>query len=115
MTANCQICGAKYKFCPECNRIDAYKKVVDAPDCYKVYLIIYEYRTHVIDKDKAKAEFTSVGITNNTLHKFNFLDSIRNYIADIIKEDVEIDNVALDDIEVEEEENKAYRKSKKNK
>lgn len=114
MTANCQICGASYKYCPECGRIDSYKKVVDNSDCYKIYMVIYELRTNVIDKDKAKEEFATIGITETTLPNFKLIDSVRNHIADIIKEEVEMADVVADIVE-EEEEIKAFRKSKKNK
>lgn len=116
MTSNCQICGASYKYCPNCDRIDSYKKVVDEADCYKVYVVIYEYRTHVIDKDKAKEEFATIGITSKTLPNFRLIDSVRNYIADIVKED-EVTEIVEKTIEQEEksDEEMTFKKSKKNK
>lgn len=114
MTANCQICGGAYKYCPDCDKIDSYKKVADAPDCYKIYLIIYEYRTHVIDKDKAKEEFARIGVTEKTLLKFKLTDSVRNYIADIVKDEIVEQAIESDNVELEEEIS-TYKKSKKNK
>lgn len=98
MTTKCQICGTEYKYCPECNKIDSYKKVADRPDCYKIYLIIYEYRTNVIDKSKAKEEFKTIGITEKTLSNFGMVDSVHDYVLEIIKEEKVSDNA----IDVEE-------------
>lgn len=111
MTKKCQICGKDYKFCPECDRVDSYKKVVDDPVCYKIYMVIYQYRTNIIDIDKAKEEFSTIGVTAKTLSDFKLIDSVRNYVAEIVKE-AEIET-ETEDVEVMEEEPKAYRKSKK--
>lgn len=118
MTVNCQICGASYKYCPECEKAHSYKRVVDEPTCYKIYMVIYEYRTNVIDKDKAKEEFATIGITNKTLPNFKMIDSVRNYVAEIIKEDevdIEITEESTEEETVSWEEPKTYKKSKKNK
>lgn len=90
MTFNCQICGNDYKHCPECERGHSYKNVVDNPTCYKIYLVLYELRESIIDKDKAKQELATIGVTQKTLSNFKLIDAVRNKIADIVKEEVMI-------------------------
>lgn len=105
MTVKCQICNSEYKFCPDCDKINSYKKVVDNPTCYKIYMILYEFRENIIDKDKAKTEFATIRVTEKTLRNFKLIDAVHNRIAEIIREDI---------IESEEIENsKAFKKSAK--
>lgn len=116
MTKKCQICDTSYKYCPDCERIDAYRKVVDTSDCYKIYLIIYEYRTNIIDKAKAKSEFESMGLNSSSIDKFNMIDDVRNYVADIVKEDeIEVSETFDTESEFSTEEYKSNKKTKKNK
>lgn len=116
MTKKCQICDASYKYCPDCEKIDAYRKVVDKPDCYKIYLIIYEYRTNIIDKSKAKSEFESMGLTSSTIDKFDMIPDVRNYVAEIVKEDeIEVSETFDTESELSTGEYKSNKKTKKNK
>lgn len=88
MTAKCQICNAEYKHCPNCDKANSYKSVADTPVCYKIYLVLYELRENIIDKDKAKQELATIGVTEKTLRNFKLIDAVRNRIADIVKEEI---------------------------
>jgi len=83
MEKNCMICGKTYKYCPDCERTESYKDVVDTPICYSVYLTVIEHRDKVIDSDKAIEKLTSVGMTKDKLNKFELRDVIKNMILDI--------------------------------
>lgn len=112
MTVKCQICDTEYKHCPECDKTHSYKTVADNPTCYKIYIVLYELRTGIINQAKAKDEFAAIGITEKTLMNFKLIDAVRNRIAEIVKEDM-IEEV-IDSEEVKEIE-MTYKKSKKNK
>lgn len=107
MTVKCQICNTEYKHCPECDKANSYRKVADTPVCYKIYMVLYELRTGIIDNVKAKEEFAAIGVTEKTLRNFKLIEAVHNRIAEIVKEEPVI--IAVET----EEEIKTFRKSKK--
>lgn len=110
MTVKCQICNTEYKHCPECDKANSYRKVADTPVCYKIYMVLYELRTGIIDDAKAKEELATIGVTEKTLNNFKLIEAIRNRIAEIVKEEPVVITVESEEVE---EEIKAFRKSKK--
>ena len=80
MTKNCKVCGKPYKFCPDCERVESYKEIVDTPICYAAWLTVIEYRDKVIDAKKAVSKFKEYGITKDKAK--DFLDGIKGLILD---------------------------------
>ena len=111
MTIRCQICDTEYKHCPHCEKANSYKNVADTPVCYKIYLVLYELRENVIDKDKAKQELAMVGVTEKTLSNFKLISAVRNKIADIVKDEA-VEIVAESEKEVVVTKNKNKFKHK---
>ena len=55
--ATCAICGTKYDMCNTCRSTKTYfpwRTVADSIECYKIYMIIYDYNYKKISKEKAK-------------------------------------------------------------
>ena len=57
LNATCAICGKKYHACATCKSTITYKPwrtITDTIDCYKIYMIVYDYEKKIITNDKAK-------------------------------------------------------------
>lgn len=83
MEKNCMICGKAYKYCPDCERTELYKDVVDTPICYSVYLTVIEHRDKVIDSNKAIEKLKTVNMTKDNYNKFELRDVIKTMIKGI--------------------------------
>ena len=80
MTKNCKVCGKPYKFCPDCERVETYKDIVDTPICYAAWLTVVEYRDKVIDAKKAVSKFKEYGITKEKAK--DYLNDVKSLILD---------------------------------
>lgn len=112
MTVKCQICNTEYKHCPECDKAHSYKSVADNPTCYKIYIVLYELRTGIIDETKAKEELANIGVTKKTINNFKLIDAVRNRIETIVKEDVVEETIDSEEVE---DTARIFKKIKKNK
>ena len=60
----CIICGNGYYACNKCDKINSWRRYVDTPSCYQLYLIIEEYMHEVISKVEARKLLANIGITS---------------------------------------------------
>lgn len=88
MEKNCMICSKAYKYCPDCERTESYKDVVDTPSCYAVYLTVIEHRDNVIDSNKAIEKLKTVNMTKDNYDKFELRDVIKKMIQNIFDSEV---------------------------
>ena len=79
----CIICGNGYYACNKCDKINSWRRYVDTPSCYQLYLIIEEYMHEVISKVEARKLLANIGITSETLKKKDYKESVYNVLADI--------------------------------
>lgn len=79
----CVICGNGYYACNKCDKINSWRKYVDTPSCYQLFLIIEEYMHEVISKAEARKLLANIGITFKTLKKEDYKESVYNVLADI--------------------------------
>lgn len=79
----CVICGNGYYACNKCDKINSWRRYVDTPSCYQLYLIIEEYMHEVISKVEARKLLANIGITFKTLKKEGYKESVYNVLADI--------------------------------
>lgn len=106
MEKNCMICGKTYKYCPDCERTESYKDVVDTPSCYSVYLTVIEHRDKVIDSNKAIEKLKTVNMTKSNLDKFELRDVIKTMILNIFEDEVSDNSIS------DESDSKITRKKK---
>lgn len=99
MEKNCMICGKTYKYCPDCERTESYKDVVDTPICYSIYLTVIEHRDKVIDSNKAIEKLKTVNMTKDNYDKFELRDVIKNMILNIYNSEV-IEETTSEEIEI---------------
>lgn len=79
----CVICGNEYYACNKCDKINSWRRYVDTPSCYQLFLIIEEYMHEVISKAEARKLLANIGITFKTLKKEDYKESVYNVLADI--------------------------------
>jgi hypothetical protein len=79
----CVICGNGYYACNKCDKINSWRRYVDTPSCYQLFLIIEEYMHEVISKAEARKLLANIGITFKTLKKEDYKESVYNVLADI--------------------------------
>lgn len=63
----CIICGTKYHACDTCatiSRITPWKRIVDTPNHYKIYLILNDYNYGIIKKQEAKRQLAQCDLIN---------------------------------------------------
>lgn len=113
MTVKCQICNTEYKHCPECDKANSYRKVADNPTCYKIYMVLYELRTGIIDNARAKEELATIGVTTKTLRNFKLIDAVYDRIAEIVKEETVEVTVKSEEAEDEVKTFKKFKKENK--
>lgn len=99
MEKNCMICGKTYKYCPDCEKVESYKDVVDSPVCYSIYLTVIEHRDKVIDSNKAVDKLKDVKMTKDNLNKFELRDVIKNMILDIYNNATQEESIDVTDSE----------------
>ena len=87
----CIICGNGYYACNKCDKINSWRRYVDTPSCYQLYLILkyifpeaeaYYNCDHVITKIK-NVYYDINGIVDNIS---NYLPIDEIYVKDIRKE-----------------------------
>lgn len=57
LNAVCGICGSKYHVCMTCKStktLKPWRTITDTIDCYKIYIIIHDYKNGVITKENAR-------------------------------------------------------------
>lgn len=57
LNAICSICGEKYYVCNTCKSVKTLKPwrtITDTIDCYKIYMIIHDYKNSIITKENAR-------------------------------------------------------------
>jgi hypothetical protein len=79
----CVICGNGYYACNKCDKTNSWRRYVDTPSCYQLFLIIEEYMHEVISKAEARKLLANIGITFKTLKKEDYKESVYNVLADI--------------------------------
>lgn len=79
----CVICGNGYYACNKCDKINSWRRYVDTPSCYQLFLIIEEYMHEVISKAEARKLLANIGITFKTSKKEDYKESVYNVLADI--------------------------------
>lgn len=79
----CVICGNGYYACNKCDKINSWRRYVDTPSCYQLFLIIEEYMHEVISKAEARKLLANIGITFKTLKKEDYKELVYNVLADI--------------------------------
>lgn len=89
LNATCAICGKPYHMCNTCRHTISYmpwRTIADTSDCYKIYMIIYQYNYKVIDKEKAK----------EMLEKCKLPETFQPHIKKVIDEIMGISEVKED-------------------
>ena len=98
--ATCAICGNGYHKCLSCKdmmSLNPWRLHTDTSEHYKVFQILRGYSTGVYDKDEAKSKLKMVDLSDFN----NLRDNVKNIINEIIKENKEIEEEPI--IEVESE------------
>ena len=79
LNATCAICGKKYHVCNTCREtktIKPWRSITDTIDCYKIYMIIYQYDRKEIGKEEAMEMLNSLTIP----------DTLQDHIKKVIEE-----------------------------
>lgn len=84
LNASCAICKKKYHVCNSCKstkKIKPWRTITDTIDCYKIYMIIYNYKNKSISKDDAKKQLEECTMPDT------FQDHIKKVIDEIMGTD----------------------------
>jgi hypothetical protein len=57
LNATCSICGERYHVCNTCKSVKTLKPwrtITDTVDCYKIYMIIHDYKNNILTKENAR-------------------------------------------------------------
>lgn len=90
LNATCAICGTKYHMCGTCRDTISYmpwRTITDTTNCYKIYMIIYEYNHQIITKKQAKEMLENVTMPSQ------FQPHIEKAINKIMAEDPKTEKV----------------------
>lgn len=82
--ATCSICGRDYYVCNTCRStktLKPWRTIADTIDCYKIYMIIHDYKNGTITKENARKK-----LDNCTLPK-----TFQTHINEVIDEIMSID------------------------
>lgn len=67
LNATCSICGERYHVCNTCKSIKTLKPwrtITDTIDCYKIYMIIHDYKNGVLTKENARKKLDECALPN---------------------------------------------------
>ena len=65
--ATCSICGDRYYVCSTCKStktLKPWRTITDTVDCYKIYMIIHDYKIGTITKENAKKMLDKCSMPN---------------------------------------------------
>lgn len=82
----CIICGKGYHACDACDEVKTFtpwRRLVDSPEHYQVYLIVRDYGAKLISKAEAKNMLNNTDISDMS----SFKDGVRNILTEILRED----------------------------
>lgn len=109
---NCTICGVEYNYCPTCEQLGGWKYYADNPECYKIFMVLYEIREKIISELEAKSILENMGI--NLSSDFSlYIPSVAKEIRRILGENKEqtLENSKLE-ILLDKNSEKKFRKDK---
>ena len=82
----CTICGAEYNYCPKCEKLGGYKFYADTPECFQIFMILYDIREGTVSTAEAKNQFANIGITSD--YDFaKFIPSVAELVKSIVMDD----------------------------
>ena len=83
----CIICGKGYHACDSCDSVKSFtpwRALADTADHYKIYMVIKQYNSKMINKNEAKTMLSNIDLTGMD----SFKDSVKSVLNEILKEDV---------------------------
>lgn len=89
LNASCAICKKKYHVCSTCKstkNLKPWRTITDTIDCYKIYMIVHNYKNNAISKEEARKQ----------LKECTLPDTFQDHIK-----------IAIDEINSYEKKNKA--------
>lgn len=87
LNATCSICNTRYHVCNTCKSVKTLKPwrtITDTIDCYKIYMIIHDYKRGVITKESARKKLDECTLPNT------FQEHIKVIIDEIMSPDKKI-------------------------
>ena len=80
----CSTCGAKYSYCPNCNRKEpAWMAEFHDENCKNIFQICTSFNVNVMSKHEAKAALEQCDLSN----KANFKSIVQRDLENIFKEE----------------------------
>ncbi len=80
----CQICGAEYKACSNCDKQRSWLSVANTEQCWFIYLAVTEHRLGITTDSEFITALAKLGITKNTLESKNIIEPVKARIRDVL-------------------------------
>ena len=83
----CTICNTEYEYCATCKSVKTLKPwrtITDTIICYKIYMIIHDYKNGVITKENARKKLDECTLP------YTFQEHIKTVIDEIMSPDKKI-------------------------